>query len=371
MSSDLGSVSYFGAAKRAAQVGALAAVRARVRSDLVRMEAISFYDDVVRSCYGDPQDLLGSSGLDSSLLQDPDAQFPYPVMVSLLERAAQTLERPDFGLRLAMRQHPVGIMGPLDIVMRNSPTLGHAFRYNREHAHAYCAGTILEPFHDGHGRWILRFQILFDRITEHAQASEHALFITYLAIKAMSQNKANIRELWFTHRPLQEISAYREYFDAPLRFEQPFDALVLDGADDQLPIDGRSNKLYSIAARLLDLNYPQPEALLQAKVKSLVGEKLAGGGQLYKEVAAALAMHPRTLQRRLRCEGTSFDDIKDEVRRENAWRYLTQTRLPLTRISALLGYSEHSAFSRSCTRWFSRSPREMRNCELVAARQDV
>ena len=67
-------------------------------------------------------------------------------------------------------------------------------------------------------------------------------------------------------------------------------------------------------------------------------------------------MHPRTLQRRAR-EGTTFEAIKDEVRRDLAQQYLSQPELPLTQITALLGYSEQSAFGRSCRRWFDMTPR--------------
>ena len=71
-------------------------------------------------------------------------------------------------------------------------------------------------------------------------------------------------------------------------------------------------------------------------------------------------MHPRTLQRRLREEGTSFEDIKDDVRRDAAARYLSQSDIPLTRVAALLGYSESSVLARSCKRWFDNSPRKVR-----------
>jgi AraC-like DNA-binding protein len=73
-----------------------------------------------------------------------------------------------------------------------------------------------------------------------------------------------------------------------------------------------------------------------------------------------LGMHPRTLQRRLRSEGESVESIKDSVRRDIALRYLTQTSMPLIRVAKALGYSETSALSRSCYRWFALSPRQLR-----------
>jgi AraC-like DNA-binding protein len=66
------------------------------------------------------------------------------------------------------------------------------------------------------------------------------------------------------------------------------------------------------------------------------------------------------MQRRLREEGSSFEMLKDEVRRETAIRCLGQIDLPLSRLAEMLGYSEVSALSRSCNRWFATSPRKLR-----------
>ena len=81
-------------------------------------------------------------------------------------------------------------------------------------------------------------------------------------------------------------------------------------------------------------------------------------------------MHPRTLQRRLREEGTSFEEIKDDVRRDAAARYLSQPDIPLTKVAALLGYSESSVLARSCRRWFDSSPRKVREQYEESAKSD-
>lgn len=83
------------------------------------------------------------------------------------------------------------------------------------------------------------------------------------------------------------------------------------------------------------------------------------------DVASALALHPRTLQRRLRAEGASFEELLDEVRSDLASRYLEQANLPISQVASLLDYGEQSALTRSCKRWFSRSPRSL-GAELLA-----
>ena len=68
-------------------------------------------------------------------------------------------------------------------------------------------------------------------------------------------------------------------------------------------------------------------------------------------------MHP---QRRLREEGTTFEDIKDEVRRDLARRYLAHPEVPLAQVTAVLDYREQSALTRSCQRWFQTTPSALR-----------
>ena len=101
-------------------------------------------------------------------------------------------------------------------------------------------------------------------------------------------------------------------------------------------------------------------AELAALVRVMVDRTLPVAPVSIQATARTLAVHPRTLQRRLRAEGTSFAAIVDEVRRRNAHRYLTGTDLPLTRISTLLGFAEQATFTRSCRRWWGTTPTAVR-----------
>jgi AraC-like DNA-binding protein len=92
----------------------------------------------------------------------------------------------------------------------------------------------------------------------------------------------------------------------------------------------------------------------------LLTRLLREGDCTQKRVSAELRMHPRTMQRRLREEGDTFESIKDSVRREAALHYLSQRQVPFVQVAAALGYWEVSTLSRSCYRWFSASPRRLR-----------
>ncbi len=75
-----------------------------------------------------------------------------------------------------------------------------------------------------------------------------------------------------------------------------------------------------------------------------------------QEVAAVLHLTERTLRRKLAQEGTSFQDIKDGIRRDLAIHLLNRPALSMTEISRQLGFSEASAFTRAFRQWTGISP---------------
>jgi len=80
-----------------------------------------------------------------------------------------------------------------------------------------------------------------------------------------------------------------------------------------------------------------------------------------QRIGRVLDLHPRTLQRRLKSLGTSFQKILDEARFELACERLQEDREPLADIAAELGYGEHAAFTKAFRRWAGVSPSRYRD----------
>ncbi|WP_344363441.1 AraC family transcriptional regulator [Streptomyces gobitricini] len=74
------------------------------------------------------------------------------------------------------------------------------------------------------------------------------------------------------------------------------------------------------------------------------------------EVAARLAVSPATLRRRLQREGTSYQRLKDTVRRDAAIAGLAEGREPVAELAARLGFSEDTSFHRAFRRWTGTTP---------------
>jgi AraC-like DNA-binding protein len=141
------------------------------------------------------------------------------------------------------------------------------------------------------------------------------------------------------------------------------------------------------ATHLLDLPIRRDEAALQGflegapgklstlyrrdremvlRVRKLLRDALPAACSL-GDVARALYLSPRTLHRRLEDEGSSFQAIKDALRRDLATNRLAKTRQPVAQIAAELGFADTASFYRAFLRWTSMAPAHYRQRLQAAA----
>jgi AraC-like DNA-binding protein len=328
---------------------------------VVRTDALRGYAGLVRELGGDPDELLRRAGIRLQLAGKAVQAIPYQKLASLLHETALATGHADLGLRLAARQGGTTVLGPLEVAMRNLPTLGEAFDYYIAHAVAFSSAvSIVREREAETGRPYFRFEMYLSRLPHAQQVAEHAMGLLHHVIIALSAGKVRSRELWFSHGPVSPIADYRRYFGTRVEMNMPFTAIFLAEADLAVPIPDRAEALFQLADAFIDSEYSMATPL-SARVRSVLTGSLASGGTSKQGIARQLGMHARTLERKLAAEGSGFRALIEEVRRDAAHRYLTETTLPITQIAAMLGFGEPAVLTRSCRRWFGCPPRELRN----------
>ena len=336
---------------------------------MVQAQSLRGYRELVGDLGGNPSRLLRQAGIDPAALKRLTAFISFEALTDLLERSAAVLRCPDFGLRLAERQD-IGILGTLAVAMRYSATVGEAMQCVSEYLEVYNA-AIAFTIRTGEPRAQARleFRLLPGHNLRWAQTAEHGIGLTWRIMTLLSEGRCHLQQVWFPHTAVAAEAMYRARFNAPLVFRADQAALAVAETDLELPISENIQELHDVATRYLESQLSRGATTLTFQVRQAVEALLGTGTCSHGEVARALEMHPRTLQRRLREQGTTFEAIKDEARRDLARRYLSQPDLALTQISALLGYSEQSAFGRSCRRWFDMTPRQERARLLVGSHE--
>jgi AraC-like DNA-binding protein len=139
-----------------------------------------------------------------------------------------------------------------------------------------------------------------------------------------------------------------------------FDAALLDrpvpNADGSMlkVLQRHADEL--LASRLRETSEPR----IVSDVRREVAAQLANDRARVDDVASALALSTRTLQRKLAEAGTNFQAVHDAARQALAEELLRDSRLNLTEVAFMLGYREQSSFNRACRDWFGDTPARTR-----------
>jgi AraC-like DNA-binding protein len=337
---------------------------------VIAVELLTGYGDLVGELGGEPEALLREVGIDESRLHEPGAKVPLRSMALLLENSATVLDCADFGLRLAARQNGPAIMKPIDRLIRNAPTLGDVVRYVCWHMDSYSSGIRLtfEPDRE-QGLQFLGTDLLFEGHDGCVQIIEQFALLSYSAAISLTGGAARVRQIWFSHPRVGHLGAYSRRFGAiPIKFGQPLDGVFYQEADLACKVVDRDPNIFDLESQLIAARYPARIPGIAVRVRQAILRALAEECCTRETVAASLGMHTRKLQRCLRPLGTSFEGLRDEVRRSLAARYLARKDLCLAEIVGRLGYSEPAVLSRSCRRWFAATPRELRRALTGAAK---
>jgi AraC-like DNA-binding protein len=331
--------------------------------DVVHAPVLRFFPALVREMGGDPRLLMRESGIRSpKKLSDGRSSATYRQMIDLIERAATELRCPDFGMRLATVQSESGISGPLGLVMKSSRTFGDALDYVSKHTYAHSLAARV---------WLKRFparkvvfvghDILLDRMPNKSQAMEQLMLLGHLTALDITGRRARVRKVHFRHQPVSPLKTYRRYFGCTVRFGQSEDGVIFSDSDLACPISQADSQLYQAATSFINARFTRNRPPLHAQARGVIMQLLGTEHCTNDRTATALNLHPRTLRRHLREERTSFQQIKDEVRRDALLYYIRHTNLDFASVSERLGFAEQAVLTRTCHRWFSASPTELRS----------
>lgn len=330
-------------------------------SEIIRAESLRGFREIVTDLGGDADVLLEENGIDPAALADPDAYLPYRRVMVAVERAATLLNAPDFGLRMAERTG-AGMLGPLSVAMYNAETVRAAIALAQRFFHFHNPTVVLTLARFDAENDFISLDVRMRRAPRHVQTYERGLATLHGFLSTVCGPAYKPKEVRFRHEPLSPLPRYRAVFGIAPSFHTPDAGVVLARTLIDTPLIGANPQLRKIAEHFLESVAPPAAAddALAPRARIIVTRLMRLGDFTQSDLARALGLHERTLQRRLKAEDTSFEDIRDDVRRELAQNYLAQRTIPLSQIAEILGYAEPSAFTRASQRWFGAAPREVR-----------
>jgi AraC-like DNA-binding protein len=303
--------------------------------------------------------LLAAARIPAEALESPDYMLTPAQELTFTERALRCLDTPAIGLHMGPRYH-LSAYGMLGLAVMTSSNLVEAFRVlfqnilmtwtymhwslRTEGDHAIIA---LRPQRDLGGC----LQYMIDR----------GLAASYtIATEALGKSLP-LRELHVAQPAPAYADAYAEFFHCPVRFDASTNDFRFDARHLEEPLlqsETASARVFAAQCERICAELERGGSFAELIRQQLV--QLPNQLASLETIAERLCTTPRTIQRKLAQEDTSFSDLVEDVRKNLALEYLQSTLLPVEEIALRLGYSDAPSFSHAFKRWTGSPPRALR-----------
>lgn len=307
-----------------------------------------------------PQPIYAEAGISEDLLHSGRARLRVEQMDRVWQRVLALNDDPCFALQFPQFWRP-GDLSVLDHAWLASATLEEALSTLVRYFAIVDQSGLLQLKKTRKGM-ILLGQPPVMGLKDYSQLREgFMVLVVYMSRLIAGSELAPVQVT--LRNPTQDCKqCYQTWFRCPVQFSAVADSILFSLEDVQRPLMAANAEVAQAIAGIIahELTLLRTEGIT-GQVQSALVKAMPSGRVGINAIAASLAFSPRELQRRLRAAGSSFRKEIDLTRHTLASRYLSDPSLSLIEITFLLAFSEQSALTRACKRWFGLPPSELRS----------
>jgi AraC-like DNA-binding protein len=303
----------------------------------------------------DPAALAERFGLTAGDEEKDEALLPASALSDLMEATADALGEPFLGLSLST-ELPRKRYGFAEMAIQSCATPTEALGCMAKYA------ALLHPdlearldADEGETRFVVETPRRARGANRHVH--EYALAFT-LAQLALGGCDPRVLRVWFAHARPARLGPLHDFFrTSEVSFGQENHGLAFDSRTLGTSMRGRDPRMLATVEALAEESLrAQPRGRSFASlVEGKLGDLLPDHATL-EAAGEAMHMSPRTVQRRLEQEGTSFSETLDRVRERLARAWLANETRSLFDVGSALGFSDLASFSRAFKRWTGKPP---------------
>ncbi|GGE56304.1 AraC family transcriptional regulator [Actibacterium pelagium] len=205
------------------------------------------------------------------------------------------------------------------------------------------------------------------RLTDHARDRSAFAYRTYWIIVHgltcwLAGRRLPLLRVDFACPEPVQYEDYRQFFGAPVQFDASQSLLAFDARHLDIALSRTERELKGFLRKApanILVGYVHDTGF-QGEVTRILRATPPRDWPRFHELAAQLKTSVPTLRRNLAQQGTSYQDIKDTLRRSRARALLKETSQPVEDIATELGFSEPSAFYRAFRKWTGQTPDQFR-----------
>ncbi len=303
---------------------------------------------------------LHDAGLTEDMLSQSTTRISAKQVIKVYENSLELSNDPAIGLDAGQKIH-ITNYGMYGYALISSKNLREALKFSIKY-HKLATPTVKMTLKENskHGMFEVK-NMLFDEEDIIQFNLEFQFSLILSLFRDMLGKEFKLAEVRFKHSKPSHFDAYEKIFDSPIMFDQNNNQFRFDRnwLNKELvysnPITSEmSIKLCDRALDELNMQYGLAYKVFTILLDSK--DKLPS----LEQIAKILNMTSRTLRRKLKLQGTSFQEILNCVRKSLAINYLDSTNFSTEEIAVKLGYSNSSNFRQAFKKWTNKSPTEHR-----------
>jgi AraC-like DNA-binding protein len=322
----------------------------------IRAAALTGFEELCRTLGLDPLRMLDAAGIPRAALTDPDLRISTSAGRDLLEACSRAAE--DFALRLSELRTP-SIMGPVALIIREQPTARGVLDAFGRYMSLHADSSRLSVEETGDVAIVYVTQS-FDTPGPMRQSNELAMGQVFRVLRRCLGANWRPLSISFVHSAPKSMATHHRIFGPNVYFDHDFNTVVFDREDLDRPNPGADPAMAREIERYVGKLAGSAQAPLSERASEAIRALLPTGRGTIDTVAQQLGLDPRTLQRQLAAQDTSFIDLLQEVRMDLTGPYLDESDRSLAEVAELLGFSALSAFSRWHRMHYGRSASDRR-----------
>ena len=293
--------------------------------------------------------VLRRAGLPQGYLSQPRVLLRTDELFALWRAMGEVSTNPAIGLLLGT-ENKTERLNPVSLAALSTETFGAAVSQMARYKQLTCPEEIRQEKDDQ--EWSIQFRWLLAEEVEPTVLIE-CCFAWVLSIARLGTGtRLSPMRLEFV-QPRAHVKTLERHFGCHVVSGAPKNAIVFRPADAERPFVTRNAELLAMLAPQFeeDLRRENGEENFLERVRIAIQQKLTGRRPTIEDIADALHVSSRTLQRRLQVEGSSFQHLLDEARHQLARHYLNNSVLELNEAAYLLGYEDGNSFVRAFRTW--------------------
>jgi AraC-like DNA-binding protein len=313
----------------------------------------------IESCGHDPAPVYRKAGINPALLKKSDARIGISHVDELWRIAVELLDDPCFGIKMTAHWHP-SYVGALGYAWCASSTLRTALNRVVRYIHVVTEDLNLKLEDTAGG-----LKVTVDLEKSIFTLPQHHDVVASVLMHMCRFNYGEEllpTEVCLAHEKPACEDTIADFFRSPVQYETETSSITLASRDVDLKLSSGNRELALLHDEFL-MKYliEIKKGDIVQQIQSLIIENLPSGKVSDNLIAKELNLSERSLQRKLKEQGTTFRSVLDNVREMAAIQYIKNPVNTMSDIAFLLGFSEQSAFSRAFKKWTGTSPIKYRN----------